>query len=59
VFLGEQTHPGNGRGGSGSKAECRRIGGVKGGNTMTAELLRAKLRNFPAANLTLRLLLAR
>ena len=38
---------------------CAGIGGVKGGNTMTAELLRAKLRNFPAANLTLRLLLAR
>ncbi len=26
---------------------------------MTAELLRAKIRNFPSANLTLRLLLAR
>jgi len=26
---------------------------------MTAELLKAKIRNFPAANLTLRLLLAR
>jgi hypothetical protein len=27
--------------------------------TMSADLLRAKLRNFPAPNLTLRLLLAR
>ena len=32
--------------------------GTKGGNDMTAEELRRKLRNFPAAYLTLRIALA-